>query len=166
MLQILNNAFGGNRLVWVLLIILALVIFGVLFALLRRTLTEEAAWWGVVFFLVRAVAAIIRDFAVPRSQRRRPVARKIASANCLAGPDYGVPTTPTSPERSQRRQDRFGYGRPSVGLTPLTSRSDGNLAALGDFCRMLGRETHQGEVGLGVGDEYFAIRDFGEGATR
>jgi hypothetical protein len=39
-----------------------------------------------------------------------------------------------------------------------------NLAALGDFCRKLGRETHQGEVGLVPGDEYFAIRDFSEGA--
>jgi hypothetical protein len=38
------------------------------------------------------------------------------------------------------------------------------LAALGDFCRKLGRETRQGEVGLVAGDEYFAIRDF-EGAT-
>lgn len=27
-----------------------------------------------------------------------------------------------------------------------------------------GRETRQGEVGLVVGDEYFAIRDFNEGA--
>lgn len=35
-----------------------------------------------------------------------------------------------------------------------------NLAALGGFCRWLGRETNQGEVGLVVGDEYFAIRDF------
>jgi hypothetical protein len=29
----------------------------------------------------------------------------------------------------------------------------------------LGREARQGEVGLVVGDEYFAIRYFGEGAT-
>src|SRR5438045_2433789 len=31
---------------------------------------------------------------------------------------------------------------------------------LGGFCRRLGRETNQGEVGLVVGDEYFAISDF------
>lgn len=31
---------------------------------------------------------------------------------------------------------------------------------LGSFCRLLGREANQGEVGLVVGDEYFAIRDF------
>jgi len=37
-----------------------------------------------------------------------------------------------------------------------------NLAELGSFCRKMGREARQGEVGLVVGDEYFAIRDFGE----
>ena len=40
---------------------------------------------------------------------------------------------------------------------------DRNLAALGDFCRKLGREARQGEIGLVVGDEYFAVRDFSEG---
>lgn len=35
-----------------------------------------------------------------------------------------------------------------------------SLAELGAFCRRMGRETRQGEVGLVIGDEYFAIRDF------
>ena len=48
--------------------------------------------------------------------------------------------------------------------TPDDIEDGGNLAALGGFCRKLGRETRQGEVGLVVGDEYFAIRDFSEGA--
>jgi hypothetical protein len=47
--------------------------------------------------------------------------------------------------------------------TPADIEDDRKLAALGDFCRRLGRETRQGEVGLVVGDEYFAIRDFTEG---
>ena len=38
-----------------------------------------------------------------------------------------------------------------------------NDAKLGSFCRRMGREANQGEVGLVVGDEYFAIQDF-EGA--
>jgi hypothetical protein len=38
-----------------------------------------------------------------------------------------------------------------------------NLAQLGAFCRRLGREARQGEVGLVVADEYFAITDFDEG---
>jgi hypothetical protein len=37
-----------------------------------------------------------------------------------------------------------------------------NLEELGSFCRNMGCEARQGEVGLVVGDEYFAIRDFGE----
>ena len=47
--------------------------------------------------------------------------------------------------------------------TPLDIEDDHNLAALGDFCRKLGREARQGEIGLVVGDECFAIRDFSEG---
>ncbi len=34
-----------------------------------------------------------------------------------------------------------------------------NLGELGSYCRKLGHDAHQGEVGLVVGDEYFAIRD-------
>ena len=37
-----------------------------------------------------------------------------------------------------------------------------NLAELGAFCRRMGRDARQGEVGLVIGDEYFAIRDFTE----
>lgn len=34
------------------------------------------------------------------------------------------------------------------------------LSQLGSFCRRLGREARQGEVGLVIGDEYLAFRDF------
>jgi hypothetical protein len=37
-----------------------------------------------------------------------------------------------------------------------------NLQRLAAFCRRMGRETHQGEIGLVIADEYFAIRDFEE----
>lgn len=46
--------------------------------------------------------------------------------------------------------------------TPAAIESSANLAELGGFCRRMGREARQGEVGLVVGDEYFAIRDFTE----
>ena len=46
--------------------------------------------------------------------------------------------------------------------TPAQIEDQRNLAELGSFCRKMGREARQGEVGLVVGDEYFAIRDFGE----
>jgi hypothetical protein len=46
--------------------------------------------------------------------------------------------------------------------TPERVEDEGALAKLGSFCRRMGREAGQGEVGLVVGDEYFAIRDFSE----
>ena len=44
-------------------------------------------------------------------------------------------------------------------------QDDGNLAELGGFCRRMGWKARQGEVGLLIGDEYFAIPDFGEEQT-
>ena len=44
--------------------------------------------------------------------------------------------------------------------TPDDIQDSSNLAELGGFCRKMGREANQGEVGLVVGDEYFAIRNF------
>jgi hypothetical protein len=46
--------------------------------------------------------------------------------------------------------------------TPERIEDEDALAELGSFCRRLGREARQGEVGLVVGDEYFAVRDFSE----
>ncbi|HEV8238615.1 MAG TPA: hypothetical protein VGS57_04545 [Thermoanaerobaculia bacterium] len=46
--------------------------------------------------------------------------------------------------------------------TPRAIHAPDNLAELGGFCRQMGRETRQGEVGLVIGDEYFAIQDFAE----
>ena len=46
--------------------------------------------------------------------------------------------------------------------TPADIQNAHNLAELGRFCRSMGRKTHQGEIGLVVGDEYFAIHDFEE----
>ncbi|HEY1361296.1 MAG TPA: hypothetical protein VGF60_03565 [Xanthobacteraceae bacterium] len=39
---------------------------------------------------------------------------------------------------------------------------DRKLSELAKFCRMMGREARQGEVGLVIGDEYIAISDFTE----
>jgi hypothetical protein len=44
--------------------------------------------------------------------------------------------------------------------TPADIEDSGNLAKLATFCRTMGRDARQGEVGLVVGDEYFAIREF------
>ncbi len=44
--------------------------------------------------------------------------------------------------------------------TPADVADPGRLARLGSFCRRMGREAHQGEIGLVIGDEYLAFRDF------
>lgn len=50
--------------------------------------------------------------------------------------------------------------------TPEDVQDASNLAALAAFCRQMGRECRQGEIGLVIGDEYFAIRDFSERPQR
>jgi len=44
--------------------------------------------------------------------------------------------------------------------TPADIEDSRNLAELGRFCRTMGRNARQGEVGLVIGDEYSAIREF------
>ena len=46
--------------------------------------------------------------------------------------------------------------------TPVGIEDSRNLAELGSFCRTMGRQARQGEIGLVIGDEYFAIRGFAE----
>ena len=44
--------------------------------------------------------------------------------------------------------------------TPADIADPDRLGRLGSFCRRMGREAHQGEIGLVIGDEYLAFRDF------
>ena len=44
--------------------------------------------------------------------------------------------------------------------TPAEISDPDRVNRLGSFCRKMGREAHQGEVGLVIGDEYLAFRDF------
>jgi hypothetical protein len=44
--------------------------------------------------------------------------------------------------------------------TPTDISDPDRLNRLGSFCRRMGREAHQGEIGLVIGDEYLAFRDF------
>ena len=46
--------------------------------------------------------------------------------------------------------------------TPDDLNDPERLAQLGSFCRRMGREARQGEVGLVIGDEYLAFQDFSE----
>lgn len=49
--------------------------------------------------------------------------------------------------------------------TPADIQDATNLAELGSFCRRMGREGRQGEIGLVIGDEYVAIGDFADGGA-
>lgn len=51
------------------------------------------------------------------------------------------------------------FGRVFGGATAYP-KAKGGWAQLGGFCRKMGRDANQGEVGLVVTDEYFAIRHF------
>jgi hypothetical protein len=44
--------------------------------------------------------------------------------------------------------------------TPEDLADPDRLSRLGSFCRRMGREARQGEVGLVIGDEYLAFREF------
>ena len=46
--------------------------------------------------------------------------------------------------------------------TPGDIQDPAKLSMVAGFCRRMGREAKKGEVGLVVGDEYFAIRSFAE----
>ena len=46
--------------------------------------------------------------------------------------------------------------------TPADIIDPDRLSRLASFCRRMGREAHQGEVGLVIGDEYLAFRDFSQ----
>jgi len=66
-----------------------------------------------------------------------------------------------------RDDERRGAGdrRPVVvhcHTTPEEMQEVDHLAELGRFCRRMGREAVQGEVGLVIGDEYFAFQQFDE----
>ncbi len=45
---------------------------------------------------------------------------------------------------------------------PSAIEDEHNLGRLAAFCRRMGRDTNQGEIGLVIADEYFAIRDYTE----
>jgi hypothetical protein len=46
--------------------------------------------------------------------------------------------------------------------TPIDIQNPRKLAELSSFCRTMRRDARQGEIGLVIGDEYLAIRDFAE----
>lgn len=67
--------------------------------------------------------------------------------------------------RDDERDGRLVMDEPVVVhcyTTPADIENPRNLSELGMFCREMGRQTRQGEVGVVIGDEYFAIHDLEE----
>ena len=67
--------------------------------------------------------------------------------------------------RDDERKGTLVFDEPVVLHAYVTARdvqARTKLERIAAFCRQMGRETRQGEIGLVIADDYFAIRDFGE----
>jgi hypothetical protein len=111
--------------------------------------------------VVLFVPSVERDGTTPIDQQRW-----VEAAMEMFGRVFGGATAYPKAKGIWRDDERSGAlvkDEPVVVhcyTTPIDIEDAGNLAELGSFCRKMGRATHQGEIGLVVGDEYFAIRDF------
>jgi hypothetical protein len=92
----------------------------------------------------------------------------VNQALAVLGTLFGGATAYPKAQGVWRDDDRGGalvFDEPVVMhcyTTPSDIEDEAKLNELGSFCRRMGRETHQGEVGLVIGDEYIAIRNLNE----
>ena len=125
----------------------------------RRTLGAGRKRVLVVLF----VPSVERDGSTPIDQQRW-----VDAALEMFGRVFGGATAYPKAKGIWRDDERSGAlvrDEPVVVhcyTTPVDIEDARNLAELGEFCRKMGREAHQGEIGLVIGDEYFAIHDFEE----
>lgn len=122
---------------------------------------QELARGRKSVLVVLFVPSVERDGATPIDQERW-----VDSALEMFGGVFGGATAFPKARGIWRDDERSGFlvkDEPVVMhcyTTPEDIQEPGNLAQLGEFCRRMGRETNQGEVGLVIADEYFAISDF------
>jgi len=109
--------------------------------------------------VVLFVPSVERDGATPIDQ-----AHWVDAALEMFGRVFGGATAYPKAKGVWRDDERKGVlvkDEPVVVhcyTTPRDIQEPGKLAELGAFCRRMGRDARQGEVGLVVGDEYFALR--------
>ena len=114
--------------------------------------------------VVLFVPSVARDGRTPVDQQHW-----VTEALEMFGRVFGGATAYPKAEGIWRDDERSGAlvkDEPVVVhcyTTPADIENEHNLTELGDFCRKMGRDARQGEVGLVIGDEYFAIRDFAGG---
>ena len=113
--------------------------------------------------VVLFVPSVERDGVTPIDQ-----ARWVDAALEMFGRVFGGATAYPKAKGVWRDDERAGTlvtDEPVVVhcyTTTVDIQDPVKLAKLGSFCRWMGREAHQGEIGLVIADEYFAIRDFSE----
>jgi hypothetical protein len=112
--------------------------------------------------VVLFVPSVERDGTTPIDQDRW-----IDAALEMFGRVVGGATAYPKAKGVWRDDERYGalVKDEPVVVQCYTTRTDiedsRHLAELASFCRTMGRD-RQGEVGLVIGDEYFAIREFTE----
>ena len=113
--------------------------------------------------VVLFVPSVERDGATAVEQDRW-----VGEALSMFGSVFGGATAYPKARGVWRDDERGGalvFDEPVVVhcyLTPEAIEDDGNLSKLAAFCRRTGREMKQGEIGLVIADEYFAITDYEE----
>jgi hypothetical protein len=113
--------------------------------------------------VVLFVPSVERDGTTPIDQDRW-----IDAALEMFGRVVGGATAYPKAKGVWRDDERYGalVKDEPVVVQCYTTRTDiedsRHLAELASFCRTMGRDARQGEVGLVIGDEYFAIREFTE----
>jgi len=113
--------------------------------------------------VVLFVPSVERDGATPIDQERW-----VAAALEMFGRVFGGATAYPKAKGIWRDDERGGVlvkDEPVVVhcyTTPAEIQNERNLAELRSFCRRMGREARQGEIGLVIGDEYFAVQNFRE----
>ena len=92
----------------------------------------------------------------------------VAQALALFGEVFGGATAYPKARGVWRDDERDGalvFDEPVVVhcyMSPEAIEDASNLARLATFCRRMGRDANQGEIGLVIADEYFAIHDYEE----
>jgi len=118
---------------------------------------------GKRVLVVLFVPSVERDGKTPIEQEKW-----VTAALEMFGAVFGGATAYPKARGVWRDDERAGalvFDEPVVVhcyMAPEAIEDEGNLRRLAAFCRRMGRETNQGEIGLVIADEYFAIRNYEE----